>query len=236
MSPFQVRASIHAKARLVLSDLGNSISESDTERSIAERAVGLLLREDLAETWYHRCPALVLLGSRSALSISGRRYEPASEPASEPVGDTNLVSVDLSPCVGEFWGDCARSFPVEEGKPTLHPRSPELREGLEIEQRLHDFLLATTTPNTRFCDLHAAVNEVLSSLGWENLDFGSHFFGHSIARHLGDRIYIDPTNAQQLGDVECFTFEPHVRRRGRTWSFKHEEIYYFDDNGQVHSL
>lgn len=223
-----VRARIQTKAKRVLAQLGETLTTSDTERSIAERAVALLLESGLSETWYHRCPALVLLGSRSALSISGRSYEPALE----PVGDMNLVTVDISPCVGDMWGDCARSYAVENGRHTMYPKNPDFTEGLEIERRLHDLMMSGVTPDTRFCDLHATVSRTLLSWGWENLDFGLNF-GHSIARQLDDRIYIDPTNTRRLGEAECFTFEPHVRRCGGRWGFKHEDIYYFDDSGHA---
>src|SRR4051794_17120919 len=74
-------------ARHVLADLAPSIRADDTETSIAQRAVELLRARGITETWYHHCPALVLLGARSTLSLSGRDYEPAHE----PVGQTNLV-------------------------------------------------------------------------------------------------------------------------------------------------
>src|SRR5690349_20681993 len=81
-------------ARQVLADLAPTICASDTEFAIAQRAVASLRSRGIMETWYHNCPALVLLGSRSCLSISGRDYVPAQEPVGR---ETNLVTVDLSP-------------------------------------------------------------------------------------------------------------------------------------------
>lgn len=102
---------VQAVAKKVLAALGSTINPLDTERTIAERATAMLAREGVTDTWYYECPALVLLGSRSRLSISGREYVPNEE----EVGFFNLVTVDLSPLRGDIWGDCARSFFIEEG-------------------------------------------------------------------------------------------------------------------------
>ncbi len=80
-------------AKQVLSDIAGFISPKETERSIANFAVHRLSEKGLQNTWYYSCPAFVLLGSRSCLSISGRDYTPSEE----PVGRKNLVTVDLSP-------------------------------------------------------------------------------------------------------------------------------------------
>lgn len=104
-------------AKEVLSRLGQAIGPHSTEKTIAATVHEMLSDLGYPDTWYHQCPALVLLGSRSCLSISGTDYEPADE----PVGQTNLVTVDLSPIKNGHWGDCARSFVVEEGVVVEHP-------------------------------------------------------------------------------------------------------------------
>ena len=75
-------------------------------------------------TWYYDCPALVLLGSRSCVSISGRHYVPSDE----RVGEFNLVTVDLSPLLDGVPGDFARSLCVENGEVTDTPASPSLSD------------------------------------------------------------------------------------------------------------
>ena len=104
-------------AKSALRQLAHEIGPDDTEQSIATRAAAALRGHGIQETWYHDCPALVLLGSRSRLSVSGRDYQPALE----AVGQKNLVTIDLSPCHGSHWGDCARSFPIENGRVTIEP-------------------------------------------------------------------------------------------------------------------
>ena len=89
----------------------------------------------ITKTWYYACPALVLLGSRSCLSISGKVYEPSDE----KVGSENLVTIDLSPLSNKIWGDCSRSFVVESGKVKSEGeiKNQEFVEGLKVERELH---------------------------------------------------------------------------------------------------
>ena len=99
--PAQALIEAHRKAqeaaKAVLRELAWSIGPEDTEASIATRATRALFERGIPETWYYQCPALVLLGSRSCTSVSGREYQASSE----PLGLTNLVTVDLSPsCMG----------------------------------------------------------------------------------------------------------------------------------------
>src|SRR5690349_13373666 len=96
-------------AQAVLRELTGQIGPDDTEQSIADTAAAALSAHGVPQTWYYDCPALVLLGSRSCRSESGRSYRPGLE----PVGQTNLVTIDLSPSYNGHWGDCARSFPIE---------------------------------------------------------------------------------------------------------------------------
>jgi hypothetical protein len=119
-------AAIQSAAKAVLDELATQIGPESTEATVAAAAQAMLSARGYPRTWYHECPALVLLGSRSCLSISGQAYLPADE----PVGQFNLVTVDLSPRDGALWGDCGRSFCVEDGVVVQNPRDPELAAGL----------------------------------------------------------------------------------------------------------
>jgi hypothetical protein len=68
-----------------------------------------------------------------------------------------------------------------------------------------------------------------------NLDFRGNV-GHSIATRREDRFYIEDGNHRSLGEVRCFTFEPHVRAAGERWGFKHEDIFFFDAAGRIEEL
>jgi len=218
-------------AKAVLAELAGHIGPEDTEHSIATRAQAGLQRHGIRETWYYDCPALVLLGRRSCASPSGRTYAPAHE----PVGATNLVTVDLSPCRDGYWGDCARSFLVEGGCVTLAPRLPEFVAGARFLNQLHAAMRLFVRRETTFHDLAIWAGCQIDAAGFSNLDFRRNV-GHSIATRLEDRLYIREGNRLRLSDVNCFTFEPHVRAAGGQWGFKQEDIFYFDSRGCLEEL
>jgi Xaa-Pro aminopeptidase len=222
---------IQAAAKAVLKELAASIHPNDTEHTLAERAALLLAAHGITETWYYNCPALVLLGTRSCVSLSGRDYQPGSE----PVGDFNVVTVDLSPMRGGLWGDCARSMAIENGRFTSQPKTEEVRAGLKAQATLHRSMQSFVTPETTFDELFAFSNAQIASLGFQNLDFLRNL-GHSIETERTERRYIEADNFQSLGSVRLFTFEPHIRQHIGTWGFKHEEIYYFGRDRKAHVL
>lgn len=82
-------------AKAALAQLDRDIEPIDTEQSIVAKATRLMEERGVTETWYYQCPALVLLGSRSCLSISGKQYEPSNELA----GTHNLVCLSFGPMV-----------------------------------------------------------------------------------------------------------------------------------------
>jgi len=218
-------------ARDVLKHLAAAICPEDTERSIAVKAEGALRDQGILETWYYDCPALVLLGSRSCLSISGRNYRPAEE----PVGETNLVTVDLSPMYGDCWGDCARSFYIEGGRVTPDPALEAFAKGKRFLETLHGNMRTFVREDVTFHQLYEWTNEQITDEGFRNLDFLGNV-GHSIATSRGDREYIEKGNHNRLVDVPFFTFEPHVSASGETWGFKQENMFYFDSTARLSEL
>jgi len=222
---------VQSIAKAVLNELGPTIVPTDTERSIAKRAADLLAKHGIRETWYYDCPAFVLLGSRSCLSISGRDYVPAEE----VVGPFNLVTVDLNPLRDGIWGDCARSFFIEDGAWISFPANPVFKQGAFVEAALHEAMQGFVNPQTTFEQLFEFANAEIKHHGFENLDYRGNV-GHSIESSRDARRYIEQGNRQMLGDAGLFTFEPHIRRRGSQWGFKHENIYYFDSEGRAVAL
>jgi hypothetical protein len=53
---------------------------------------------------------------------------------------------------------------------------------------------------------------------------------------FSSRHYIERSNRELLGDIAVFTFEPHIRQRGGSWGFKHENIYCFNGENRVVEL
>jgi len=219
-------------AKCVHEELEDLICCDSTEASIANSAIELLSNYGIEDTWYYDVPAFVLLGSRSCLSISGRDYKPAN---SETVGFTNLVTVDLSPLSGELWGDCARSYVIENGRYTKEPTNVEFANGLSAERHLHSQMIEYVTPKTKFSELFEFGNDLIRSLDYENLDFLGNL-GHSIETCKDSRRYIEKGCEELLGNVNFFTFEPHIRRIGQPWGYKHENIYSFNESGVATEL
>ncbi|WP_137937357.1 M24 family metallopeptidase [Chitinivorax sp. B] len=222
---------VQVRAKSVPLQLVNQITPDDTESSIVTKAETLLAAVGLTETWYYQCPVLVLLGSRSCRSESGRTYIPARE----PVGDTNVITVDLSPSAGRVWGDCARTIFMEQGRPTLEPATSEFQHGMAMLRRLHQAMQRFVEPNTQFGELYEYANHQIMAAGYENLDFLGNV-GHSIATRREERLFIEAHNSARLDEAPFFTFEPHIRRVGGKWGFKYENIYYFDQHGQATEL
>ena len=222
---------VQAKAKRVLGQITERISSRSTEKEISNTCIELLAEEGILETLYYQVPALVLLGSRSCLSISGRDYEPSEEVA----GENNLVTIDLSPLTDQYWGDCARSFVLEKGAVTKDPKDEELEQGQVIQDRLHQHFTEVLKPDSSFEDVFEEMNSMIEKLGYRNLDFLGNV-GHSIVMKRDDRIYFEKGNKTRLKEVGYFTFEPHICRKSGKWGFKHENIYYFDKMGKVSAL
>ena len=71
------------------------------------------------------------------------------------------------------------------------------------------------------------MNSLIEESGYENLDFNKNL-GHSIAKYLDERIYMESGNKARFKDVELFTFEPHIKMKVGKYGFKHENVYYYD--------
>lgn len=218
-------------AKKVFEKIPRFIHAEMTESEIARLSTKLLAEEGVSDTWYYGVHALVLLGSRSCLSISGKEYSPSSE----KVRETNLITIDLSPEVNGCWGDCARSFVVENGEVVKQPSIAEMSEGLAMETWLHEQMKENVDPSMTFNDLYLFGNDLIKSREYRNLDFLGNL-GHSIVHDKADRIYIEEGCGVKLGEVQFFTFEPHIKKMNGVWGFKHENIYYFNKYGHLNEL
>ncbi len=165
------------------------------------------------------------------MSLSGRDYVPSRK----PIDVETVVTVDLSPCKGKFWGDCARTFLVEGEKVSDTSTRLSYRRGMETQRLLHAEMKLFVSPKIRFNELYEIVNAKIAALGFVNLDYLSNV-GHSIAKDLDSRVFIDANNAQPISSVCCFTFEPHIREVDGVFGYKHENIYYFDAVGELIEL
>ena len=215
----------------MLDEIKHFILKGVSEKDIAAECVKLLKEKGITHCWYHGVPALVLCGSRSKISVSGRDCIVSEE----IVSNTDLVTIDLSPCKENIWGDCARSFAVENGVVSDWPENEDFVSGFITEMKLHKELLNFAKPDTKFCELYKFTNDLIIDMGFENLDFVKNV-GHSIETDASKRKYIENGNIALLSAVDYFTFEPHIATSKSKWGFKHENIYYFDDDGVVCEL
>ncbi|MBE6587410.1 MAG: aminopeptidase P family protein [Ruminococcaceae bacterium] len=175
--------------------------------------------------WYWDVGAFVFRGTDTILSVSGKQYETANT-VIEP---NDIITIDLSPQHNRVWGDYARTIILEDGLPILEPakvKNYQWRDGLLMEERLHEAMLNFVCPDTTFEDLFFYINDVIKAKGYVNLDFLGNL-GHSIVSDKSLRIYIEKGNKTKLTEVEAFTFEPHISLSGGKYGYKKENIYAF---------
>ena len=218
-------------ARQTIDHLKSFIVGGVSEADIYYAAQDFMLNNGASSFWYHDLPAIVLVGGRTKLSVSGKEYEPTDT----RVKRNDLVTVDLGPQIDSCWGDFARTLVVGDGKviETANINSSkkvkEFFEGITFEIKLHDMLQEIATPDMTFGDLYSRMNKEIETGGYKNLDFKGNL-GHSIEKHIDKRIYIVRSCNTKLSDVLAFTFEPHIQKEGRPFGYKREDIYYFCDN------
>lgn len=177
--------------------------------------------------WYWNIGAFCFAGHDTILSISGKNYQTPEY----FIKANDIITIDLSPQHNNIWGDYARTIIIEDGKVVMSTSNiihREWRNGLLMEEDLHEELHNFVTPRTTFEELYFHMNELINEHGFTNLDFLGNL-GHSIVKNKDDRIYIERGNTTLLSDVSFFTFEPHICAKGSNYGYKMENIYYFNN-------
>lgn len=178
--------------------------------------------------WYWNVGAFVFSGDETSISISGKRYQTSNR----LIMDDDIITIDLSPQKNNIWGDYARTIVIENGKVVENIediQNIEWKNGLKMEDRLHQELIDFVTIDTTFEELFYHMNNFIVKNGFINLDFLGNL-GHSIVMNSNDRIYIEKGNKKKLSDVNYFTFEPHISIKESKYGYKKENIYYFKDD------
>ena len=176
--------------------------------------------------WYWDIGAFAFAGDETTVSVSGKQYVTSDR----IIENNDIITIDLSPQVGNIWGDYARTIIVENGKVVDDIeliQNQEWKSGLQMEEKLHTELFRFVTKETTFEELYYYMNEFIVENGFVNLDFMGNL-GHSIVKVKSDRIYIEKENKAKLGAVNYFTFEPHIAFHDSKYGYKKENIYYFD--------
>ncbi len=178
--------------------------------------------------WYWDIGAFVFAGDETTVSVSGREYSTSDR----VIAADDIVTIDLSPQVGDTWGDYARTIIIQDGAVPQSDdqiKNIEWRAGLEMEKKLHNKMTEIVSREMTFEELYYRMNDYIREEGYINLDFMGNL-GHSIVRKKEDRIYIEKGNYVKIGDVSFFTFEPHISVSGSKYGYKRENIYYFDND------
>ena len=178
--------------------------------------------------WYWDVGAFIFADEETTLSVSGREYKTSNR----TVKENDIITIDLSPQKEKVWGNYARTIIIEDGKVINNIKDINntlWREGLLMEEALHNELYNYATPDTTFEQLYEHMNKYIVKNGFINLDFMGNL-GHSIVREKDDRIYIEKGNKHSLEEVNYFTFEPHITEKTSKYGYKKENIYYFKDN------
>lgn len=189
-----------------------------------------LLENGADSFWYWDVGAFIFSGDETALSVSGKEYQVADR----IIQKNDIITIDLSPQRNSIWGDYARTLVFEDGvlcDEIEKIKKDEWRNGLQMEEYLHQALLDVGAPDMTFEELYYYMNELIVKEGFINLDFLGNL-GHSIVKNKKDRIYTEKGNRKRLSDVRMFTFEPHISIPNSQYGYKKEDIYYFE-NGRL---
>ena len=189
-----------------------------------------LLENGADSFWYWDVGAFIFAGDGTALSVSGKDYQAADR----IIQKDDIITIDLSPQRNNIWGDYARTLVFEDGvlcDEIEKIKRDEWRNGLQMEEYLHQALIDAGTPDMTFEELYYYMNELIVKEGFINLDFLGNL-GHSIVKNKKDRIYTEKGNRKRLSDVRMFTFEPHISIPTSRYGYKKEDIYYFA-NGKL---
>lgn len=224
-------AKIQSIAKQTIEYIKKNIRPNQNLREIRELCEEKLLELGADSFWYWDIGAFVFSGDETTVSVSGKQYVTSDK----IIENNDIITIDLSPQVGNIWGDYARTIIVENGEVVENIeliRNPEWKSGLQMEEKLHAELFRFATKETTFEDLYYHMNEFIVENGFVNLDFMGNL-GHSIVKVKSDRIYIEKGNKAKLGAVNYFTFEPHIAFPDSKYGYKKENIYYFDETGLV---
>jgi len=219
-------------ARKTMKYLGIIIREGISEAHIAELAENYMRKMTSGEFWYHGVGALVLVGDRTTMSVSGKEYFPDEN---NIVAEEDIVTVDLNPVIKGCWGDYARTFVVSKGK--LARKESEIDDifleylwrGLRDIQKIHSDFLEWAKPEMTFDHVFSEVYQRLSRLGYKILDFRQNL-GHTMEKKLEDRQFIVKGSELTLNKAKIFTLEPHICGpehifTGKNVGLKMENVY-----------
>ena len=222
---------IQLAAKQTIEYISKVVKPGMTLRALRKACEEKLLELGADSFWYWDVGAFVFAGDETTISVSGREYITSDR----VIENNDIITIDLSPQIGNIWGDYARTIIVENGKVVGSVElieNQEWKSGLQMEDKLHAELVRFVTKETTFEELYDHMNRFIVENGFVNLDFMGNL-GHSIVKNKEDRVYIEKGNQRKLGNINYFTFEPHIAFPDSKYGYKKENIYYFDGDRLV---
>lgn len=205
-----------------------------THKQIHDECERFMLENGAESFWTHNDAALILFGDLTKYSA---HESPGSLYEGMTVRENDLITIDIAPAIGTGWGDMARSYVIENGKLVSWKdcHDPDIREGMEMEMKLHDLFVRSVKDDTTFADIYRITDEYLTSHGYINLDYHGNF-GHSIENRSEDRVTIIDTSDKIISEYnKPLTFEPHICKKNGKYGIKHENMYFYV-NGRIEEI
>ena len=93
--------------KYIKSEIHSGISLKEVRRLCEEK----MLQLGADSFWYWDIGAFVFAGNETTISVSGREYFTSDR----IIRSDDIITIDLSPQVGDTWGDYARTIIIENG-------------------------------------------------------------------------------------------------------------------------
>ena len=221
-------------AKACLKHMESFLRPGLTQQQIHDECERFMLEKGAESFWTHNDPALILFGDLTTYSA---HESPASLYENKTIQDNDLITIDVAPTIGTGWGDMARSYVMENGRIVdwKNCHDSEIREGMEMEIKLHELFVKSVKDDTTFADIYKITNDCLTSHGYVNLDYHGNF-GHSIENRSQDRITFIRENEVIISQYnKPITFEPHICKKNGRYGLKHENMYFYV-NGRIEKI
>ena len=102
---------IQMAAKQTIEYIKNTIKPGMNLLEIRKLCEEKLLELGADSFWYWDVGAFVFAGDETTVSVSGKQYVTSDR----VIGNNDIITIDLSPHVGNIWGDYARTIIVENG-------------------------------------------------------------------------------------------------------------------------
>lgn len=104
-------AEVQQIAKQTMTFIKSEIKVGMSLRGLRQLAESKMLSLGATSFWYWNIGAFIFSGDETTLSVSGKNYRTANK----TIKENDIITVDLSPQVGNVWGDYARTIIIENG-------------------------------------------------------------------------------------------------------------------------